>query len=114
MLAGVKLGSLISESISPSPGREGGTNKCSLVTEDYTNVKGLHLGVQYVLYAFVGTQKSVNPRHYHLLVSDIPHPQVVSRTGTLSESGICEYILIITENVKVVGFNASLHNCTIL
>lgn len=67
-----------------------------------------------VLYAIVGAQKSVNPRHYRLLVSDIPHPRVVLRTGTLSESRIRGFILIVAENVKVVGFNASLHNCTIL
>ena len=53
------------------------------------------------LYSFVGAQDSVNPRHFCLLASDVPQPQLLEILGTLAVSGLRGFVLIIAENIKV-------------
>lgn len=50
---------------------------------------------------FVGSLESINPRHFRLLVSDVPQRRVLHREGTLIEAGIFGFTLIIPENTKV-------------
>lgn len=56
------------------------------------------------VYAFVGSQQPVNPRHYRLLCSDLPRPRPLPRTGTLTASGLSGFVMIIVENIKVWWF----------
>ena len=53
------------------------------------------------VYSFVGSHNAVNPRHFRLLISDVPQPRTLERSGTLRSSGLCGFILIIAENLKV-------------
>ena len=66
-------------------------------------VAGVMLCLTQELYAFVGAQDPVNPRHFRLLASDIPQPRLLERTGTLTASGLGGFVLIIAENVKTAA-----------
>ena len=54
------------------------------------------------VYSFAGSHNAVNPRNFRLLISDVPQPRTLERSGTLRSSSLCGFILIIAENWRCV------------
>ena len=46
------------------------------------------------VYCFVGSHSTVNPKHLRLLVSDIPQPRQLGKSGTLADANILGSLLL--------------------
>ncbi len=47
---------------------------------------------------YAGSRNPVNPRHFRLLLIDVPQPRILPHEGTLQTSGIAGFNVIIVEN----------------